>query len=327
MNLGAEETSTGSEDISQETTTQEVTDTETQETETQETSQETSSEPPRDENGEIIINPPWEKEETDGTDDDETTEEEEVETEEDSTETEESEEEKSVDWQKRYSDLLSHTDKTIKKELDQYKRLVEPFKDQIVETDTGLNWNFSEKKETPEKQEEKVPPLPTEDDWYEDPAKATEMLVTHKMFFSEKERQKQAAEERAKEEQTQQVKVFEETRSKVWKETVEKYPQLKDENSDLFQRADDILKRDPLLANSPHCDAYAVTQAAFELGIQPGSKQEKTAPKKNPKKSYILNRKASSGKESNSKMTQEDFKKLPEEKKVELMRKSFFKEE
>jgi len=218
-------------------------------------------------------------------------------------------------WEERYKNLQSQTDKQVadmQKSLKKHQDLTAPFSKNIKENEDGsLKFDFSE---TPQKPKE-APPQPTEDDWVENPKEAAEKLYAYKEYQRDQKEAKKQDSKAAEDADT----VYKKQRAEAWGSAQKIYPDAQDENSDLFKRADAILKADPAMTASPHCDLMAMKIAAAELGISPVKSQEKP---KEDKTSYIIGGKgAGGGSKGNKDTTDAEFDNLPDDQQRQLMKK------
>jgi hypothetical protein len=220
-------------------------------------------------------------------------------------------------WKERYTFLQGQKDKEVsaaQKEVTRYKKLLAPYEKNIVEKDGDLDFNFADTPDESKVEAEKEPQPPTDDEWATNPTAAAEKLYEYKEYKrQQKELAKQEEQETAKAETD-----YKKGRQDGWTQAQEMFPDIKDKESALFKRADEILKADPRLADVASCDLIAVKLAALDLGIRPvkGSVSKKDS-------SYIISGKTGkSGKGSDSgKLTPEEFDSLPTDKQDAIMEK------
>jgi hypothetical protein len=219
---------------------------------------------------------------------------------------EEKKEEGGIDWEERYKNLQSAKDREVQK----YKDLLTPF-ESYIQRDPDGNMRF---KDFSSPQYEEIPPEPSETEWLEDPKTAYMKQRTHDKFIDrieENERWKAYDVEES----------YKKARAEAWSRAMSSYPELKNPDSSLFKRADEILKEDPALVASPYCDLTAVKLAAIELGI---SSQE-SSKKLKKETSYIISGDSGQGRKSTKELSDDEFIKLSPTERDNYMRKQYSK--
>jgi len=221
-------------------------------------------------------------------------------------------------WEERYKNLQSFSDKKIS-DLQRYERLVSPFGKHIKEAGGGeLTFEFPETSKKPED----APQPPTDEDWETNPKEAAEKLVNYKEHLRDQKLNENRVKEHNAEVATKAEEDYKSKREDTWKKTQEMFPDVTNQDSALFKRATAILNEDPKLALSPFCDLRAVKEAAYDLGIKLVNPDKPVKPKSKDNASYIIGGKGgSAGSKGKADMSDDDFYKLPDEQQREIMRK------
>lgn len=222
-------------------------------------------------------------------------------------------------WEKRYKDVQAQKDKEVsaaQNEVTRYKTLLSPFAENIKKKDDGsLVFAFpdtsSERKEQPAEVQE-----PTEEEWYKTPGEAMKKFraviradIKAEQDSLQRERDLSKAD-----------KDYNTTCKEDWEVLQGEYPDLKDENSQLFQGADKFLRAHSGIISDPRYNRIAVERVALEMGVKPQSGDKPAATETSPatKKdtSYIIGGPGGSGGKPGSakKPTEEEFANMsPEE--------------
>lgn len=232
-------------------------------------------------------------------------------------------------WEKRYKDLQSHSDKTLAerdKELNGLKGLVAPFQKNIKETEGGgLIFDFpktssAEGKEKGEKPEEELKE-PEDDLWITDPKEAHQQQRAYDREQDRKEREEERKEKKTRDASSADEEKFEEEQNASWDATQKLYPDMKNEDSELYKVAKAILDKDPALAASSNFNLTVARLAAAELGIAPV--KEEPSPKKEKDITYIIGGSSGSGNKAGKKLSEAEFAALSSEEQSEYMKKGY----
>ena len=149
----------------------------------------------------------------------------------------------------------------------------------LVYDDRGfpVDWNFENSKRSTveQQQDEKVPEQATKEDWIDDPHAAYTKQKAYDDYISEKKRRFDEEKYRAQKDEHDRKQAFESSWNKSWDKALELYPDLKNEDSDLYKKADELFKEDPELKYISSAPLRVVKEAAYTLGLKPsnGSKQ------------------------------------------------------
>jgi hypothetical protein len=135
------------------------------------------------------------------------------------------------------------------------------------------------------------PEMPTEGDFLENSIEATRKLYRYERYHEQKQEQI----ERQKQEESNKITAYNQEHEKDAVFVREKYPEITDINGKLYNKAIEILERDPAIKASPYFESYVVNQAALELGIKPSinnnTNNNKQSNQIKNQKTYIINQK------------------------------------
>ena len=239
-------------------------------------------------------------------------------------------EEQGENWEKRYKDLQSHSDKTLAekdKEIGKFKNLVSPFQQNVKTAEDGsLIFDFSDT--SPSKEKGKKPPEeitePDDDLWLRDPKAATKQQLA----YDRQEEGKKATTEKAKQDAADRETQFKGDWDKSWEKTQVAYPDMAKADSELRKKADAILAENPGLASVANCNEIVANLAARELGISPKEVSEEAPVAKVKDTSYIIGSGTGTkgGSKGKKKLSEEEFAALSHDAQTEYMRKGFMEE-
>ena len=231
-------------------------------------------------------------------------------------------EEEKVDWEARYKELQSFSDRKIadkENELKLYEELLSPHKENITQTEEGkLVFDFSK---TEKSKETKAPQLPTQDEWVDSPDKAAEKYYNYREYVAEQKRL-----EKEQESQLEKMEVeYKQTRAKNWEAIQKEYPDVSKADSELRKEAQKYLDEHQSILASPECDVIATQIAAMKLKILPtetrGGTQHEDDSKTKKDRSYIISGGSRSGGNPKGELSDEEFAKLGFLERQEYMRK------
>jgi len=198
---------------------------------------------------------------------------------------EEQKTQKEIDWEKRFKDTQAQYTRSqqelaeYRKSVAQRDKLLNRFDNRIKRDEFGnpIDWDFSD---TQEKQRE-IPQPPDEDLWIENPKEAAEKLADYRDYLRD---QKEAKRERERAEK-EQAEVYQRAWEESDKKAVEEYPELLNQNSEIFKEVVSIVEAHPEFQNMPDAPYVIAELAAARIGkrSQSNVNQETTIEDNKPK--------------------------------------------
>ena len=188
-----------------------------------------------------------------------------------------------VDWEKRYKDQQSYHDK----EKNVMDKFIRENSDQLIRDESG---NLVFKKPEPEPDAVKFDPptpaplKPTPDEWIDDIESAQAKQDAYNAWMIDNKFAERDAVEKNKIERQQRkaaedayIQNLEAARTLA----AEMFPDAANKESELWVRADEIVRNSPNMSYDPNYELNAFIRAAFELGI-PAAKNVNSAKKDDP---------------------------------------------
>lgn len=222
-----------------------------------------------------------------------------------------------------FNNLRSQKDKEIakaQKELEAWKKLVDPLREDIVFDEHGnpRGFNLKPKEET---QKQDIPQKPSAEERDLDPDAYYDKLEAWLEYKAEQRVLKAIEAKEAESEKRLAQRNFEQQRQSFDQKTLKEFPDFSNQESELFKRGQQIANEMPELLNRPDGN-YRITRMAYlELQAEKAKVTQKTKDK-----TVIINSKQSKGgsKASNDSLSDDDFANLDPEKQFELMEADFF---
>jgi hypothetical protein len=212
---------------------------------------------------------------------------------------------------KRYKDLqadYTRKNQQASQKIKHLEKLITKFDKYLKKDENGepIEWDFSELDKQSDSKKDDTPPEPTEDDWLENPKKATEMALKREKYLWKKELQaeKDAEREQTKKEREEAERINKEKAEfdAAWDDSLDRaakewaHADFTNLESPIQKKMHELVEEDPSLAEHPNANVIVARMAAAVLCIPP---KNKNIPKDQTIKNEIGSKKILTGSPGN----------------------------